>query len=282
MLGGGWSGEVELLKKNGEKIPTLETATPMLDQASQLIGYVCVNTDIRDRKRAEDILVLRSQELQALSSKLVEVQEAERRHIARELHDEIGQVLTGLKLALEIVPKLPAAAAKSKMEEATYLVNDLMGRVRELSLDLRPAMLDDLGLLPALLWHFERFTALTQVKVAYEHSGLDRRFPPEVETTAYRIVQEALTNVARHAGVDGVTVRVQAGHDGLSLHVLDDGVGFDSARALANNHSNGLAGMRERAILLGGRLILDSTPGVGTHLIAELPLDGANGDGQTG
>lgn len=139
--------------------------------------------------------------LRNLSRQLVEVHEAERRHLARELHDEIGQVLTGLKLAIEVNPRLKGNAGKANLEQAKTLVNELMGQVRELSLDLRPAMLDDLGLLPTLLWYFERFTTRTQVAVDYEHTGLDRRFAPEVETTAYRIVQEALTNVARHADV---------------------------------------------------------------------------------
>ncbi len=215
--------------------------------------------------------------LRSLSNKLVEVQEVERQQLARELHDEVGQILTGLKLALEITPKLPAFEAKSKMEEATSLINDLQGRVRELSLNLRPAMLDDLGLLPTLLWHYERFTGLTQVKVDFEHSGIDRRFPAEVELTAYRIVQEALTNAARHADVDALAVKVQADDAVLSLDVSDEGVGFDTAVTLRSKDSNGLSGIRERIELLGGLFTLDSAPGIGTQLIAELPLNGENG-----
>lgn len=151
-----------------------------------------------------------------------------------------------------------------------------MGKVRELSLDLRPAMLDDLGLLPTLLWYFERCTARTQVDVGFEHTGLDRRFLPEVETTAYRIVQEALTNVARHAGADGVSVRLWSNDEVLGLSIEDHGAGFDAADDSMLSKSNGLAGMRERANLLGGQLTLESSPGVGTNLFAELPFGARN------
>ena len=276
LAAGGWSGEVELLSKNGEPVPSLETAAAIYDAGGRSVGFVCTNIDIRERKVAEEELRYRNLELQTLSRRLVEVQEAERRHVARELHDEIGQVLTGLKLSLELIPKVPENAVKANLEESKNLVNELMGKVREMSLDLRPAMLDDLGLLPTLLWYFERFTARTQVEVGFEHTGLDRRFLPEVETTAYRIVQEALTNVARHAGADGVSVRLWSNDEVLGLSIEDHGAGFDAADESILNKSNGLAGMRERATLLGGRLTLESAPGLGTNLFAELPFSGRN------
>src|SRR5207245_10100950 len=123
-----------------------------------------------------------------------------RQHIAREVHDEVGQRLTGLKLSLELSTQLPADKIADRHAEALKLVNELTARVREMSLALRPTMLDDLGLLPALLWHIERYTALTNVRVTFQHTGLKRRFPPAVETAAYRIVQAALASVARDGG----------------------------------------------------------------------------------
>ncbi|GAB4541046.1 MAG: GAF domain-containing protein [Anaerolineae bacterium] len=209
--------------------------------------------------------------LKALSLQLVEVQEDERRHIARELHDEIGQLLTGLKLSLDMCTRLPADEARTYLDEARELVSELIARGRELSLDLRPAMLDDLGLLPALLWHFERYTTQTGVRVNFEHTGLERRFSPQVETAAYRIIQEALTNVARHAGVDEVTIRLWSDQETLRLHIEDRGVGFEPEAALAASASSGLAGMQERAALVGGHLAIESTPGAGTRLRAEMP-----------
>jgi signal transduction histidine kinase len=208
--------------------------------------------------------------LRDLSRRVVEVQEIERRHIARELHDEIGQVLTGLKLTLEASGRRVLGTRAASLDEAQRHVNDLITRVREMSLDLRPAMLDDLGLLSALLWHFERYTHLTGVRVHVEHSGIDRRFDPEVETGAYRIVQEALTNVARHARVRDVTVRIWSDEQVLRAELTDRGVGFDQAAVLGQ--SSGLTGMRERAALLGGRLTIVSSPGAGTRVLATFPL----------
>ena len=213
--------------------------------------------------------------LRALSRRLVEVQEAERRHLARELHDEIGQVLTGLKLSLEMSKRLAAGKVRASLGEAERLVSDLMVQVRELSLALRPAMLDDLGLLPALLWHIERYTATTRVQAAFEHTGLEGRFPSDVETAAYRIAQEALTNVARHAGVSEVKVRLWADAATLGLQIEDRGTGFDPGAVLAAGTSGGLFGMRERAVLLGGDLRVESAPGGGTRVTAELPVGGA-------
>jgi signal transduction histidine kinase len=211
--------------------------------------------------------------LQLLSRRLVEAQEVERQHLARELHDEVGQVLTGLKLSLEISKRLPADEASSSLDKAEELVNDLIARVRAMSLDLRPAMLDDLGLLPALLWHFERYQAQTEIQVAFDHGGLERRFNEGIETAAYRIVQEALTNVARYAEVSEVAVQIWAEENKLNVVIEDLGIGFEPEAALAAGDSSGLVGMHERANLLGGHLTVASTLGSGTQLRAELPLD---------
>jgi PAS domain S-box-containing protein len=213
--------------------------------------------------------------LQILSQRLVEVQERERRYIARELHDEIGQALTGLKLVLDIATRSPENMTRDNLKEALSLVDGLMTQVRNLSLDLRPTMLDDLGLLPALLWHCGRYTDQTGIHVNFRHTGIEgRRFGPEIETAAYRIVQEALTNVARHASVDEVAVRLWAESNALCVQIQDHGTGFQIEQAL-NKDSSGLVGMRERATLIEGTLTIESTPGSGTRLTAELPLTGA-------
>ena len=228
--------------------------------------------DISELKSAEEALKKSTEQLKTLSRRLMEVQELERRNIALELHDEIGQVLTGLKLTLDLSTRLPPAEAGDSLGRARDLVNDLMARVRKLSLDLRPALLDDLGLLPTLLWHIEHYTAQTNVKVNFKHSGLEQqRFAPEVETAAYRMVQEALTNVARHAQVHEASVRVWTRHEILSLEVADTGRGFDPDAVFARETS-GLTGMRERAMLAGGQLKIESQPGKGTRLLAELKV----------
>jgi len=198
------------------------------------------------------------------------LEEAERRHLARELHDEIGQSLTALKLRLELLAR--ASPDPAPVAPAQALCDDLLSRVQSLSLDLRPAMLDDLGLLPALLWLFERYQGQTGVAVHFEHAGLDRRFAREVETAAFRIAQEALTNVARHAGVGEVSVRAWARNGTLGLAIEDRGCGFVPAAAFESGASSGLSGMRERAALVGGQLTVESAPGAGARLSAEMPL----------
>ncbi len=268
----------------GQVVGVLEVATfqprRFTDEDLRLLQLVADRVaPAIDRARLFEEVHAGRERLQELSRRLVELQEAERRAIARELHDEVGQKRTGLKLLLE--SDEPARLRRSESDDRTagrsrkemaVLVNDLMRRVRDLSMDLRPAMLDDLGLLPALLWHFERFTAQTQVRVDFRQAGIERRFPPEIETAAFRVVQEALTNVARHAGVKEAQVQVWACRERLGIAVEDRGRGFDAEAALSGP-SSGLGGMRERVRLLGGMLAIESTPGSGTRLIAELPLE---------
>jgi signal transduction histidine kinase len=173
---------------------------------------------------------------------------------------------------LEAAGRAPAENVPSHLGEALNLVNELIARVRDLSLELRPAMLDDLGLLPALVWLFERYTHQTQIHVDFGHNGLEKRFAPEIETAAYRIIQEALTNVARHARESEAAVRVWTNDNVLHLQVEDWGEGFDVDAALAANRSSGLSGMRERTASLGGCLKIESVQGVGTRVHGELPL----------
>lgn len=211
--------------------------------------------------------------LHHLSRQLVDIQERERQQIARELHDEIGQILTGLKFLLEMSQQLQPEERDAGIREAKELVNNMMARIQEISLDLRPAMLDDLGLLPALLWHFNRFSTQTGVIVNFKHHGLEeRRFSMEIETAAYRIVQEALTNVARYSGVKTVDVWVWADDQHLNLQVEDEGAGFNPQAVRDAHSSSGISGMYERASLCGGKLTINSSPGKGTQLFAVLPL----------
>jgi signal transduction histidine kinase len=226
---------------------------------------------LRQARLFEQVSAARER-LRALSLRLVEVQEAERRFLARELHDEIGQALTSLRLSLEL-HALPQASESLRpgLQEALDIVNDLTRRVRQLSLDLRPPMLDDLGLLTALPWFFKRYSQQTGVQVQFKHTPLASRLAAAVETAVFRIVQEALTNVARHAGVKDVAVRLLVDSAFVTVQIEDKGGGFDPARALAAGATSGLAGMQERALLLGGEFSLESAPGRGTCLTVSLP-----------
>ncbi|HEX4950677.1 MAG TPA: GAF domain-containing sensor histidine kinase [Blastocatellia bacterium] len=250
--------------------------SPTIFNDAQIAFYTSfgrqVGTAVHHARLFEQFFIARER-TQVLSQRLVAIQEEERRNLARELHDEIGQILTGLKLILDMSLRLPPEEGQANVQEAQTLVAELMSKVRQISLDLRPGMLDDLGLLPALLWYFERYTAQTKVQVNFAHRNLEgQRFSSEVETAAYRIVQEALTNVARHAAVKEVTVNAWADPDILCVEIQDQGVGFNPQAALEANVSSGVAGMGERARLLGGGLTIESEMNRGTLITAHLPL----------
>ncbi len=234
------------------------------------IGQAHAEATLRDADDRDRRLRRR---LEVDSRRVVDAQETERRRIARELHDEIGQALTGLKMTLEH-ERLPARAMAARLARASELTAELLRRVQDLSLDLRPAVLDDLGLKPALVWLVERYTTQTSVAVALSCSGLESRRDPQVETAAYRIVQEALTNVARHAGVKHAAVDCSVEEAALRVEVADEGLGFD-VDSIPMGASSGLVGMEERARSTGGRLSVRSAPGRGTTVVAQLPIFGS-------
>jgi signal transduction histidine kinase/sensor domain CHASE-containing protein len=214
------------------------------------------------------------QTLQTLSNRLVEVQEHERKVLSMELHDEIGQFLTGLKILLEVEDrKLKENAQNTRLEEAVELCNELIKKVRELSQGLHPGVLDDLGLLPALVWMVERFNRQTGIQVNLQHYGLeDERLPESLEIVIYRLVQEGLTNVARYANTNHVNVRLWRQAEHLSLQIEDHGTGFNVEEVLTSSQGRGLMGMHERVALFAGQLIIESTPGKGTCLTVDLPI----------
>jgi signal transduction histidine kinase len=230
-----------------------------------------LQAQIAERERTETELRDNQYRLQRLSRRLVAVQEEERHYLARELHDEIGQVLTGVKLSLDTVALTPQDQISDRLSESRAAINELLMRVRHLSLDLRPGMLDDMGLLPTLQWYFERYTERSRICVKFRHKGLERRFSPDVEITIYRIVQETLTNAARYAGIEEISVWLLSNTEYISVRIDDEGVGFDLT-ALPRQRTGGLDGMRERVELLSGDFTIESIPGEGTHIIADLPL----------
>ncbi|MDN4186755.1 MAG: PAS domain S-box protein [Dehalococcoides mccartyi] len=257
--------ELDVKRQDGKVILTETLMRPLYDENHHFLGILGVSRDISERKAAE-------YELHTLSQRLVELQEEERSIIARELHDQIGQSLTVLKLMLDKAKDSPPDKTEELLAEAQPLVSELISSVRNMSLDLRPRMLDDLGLLPALLWYFDRFTSQTGINVNFQHAGLKRKFSPQLGTAVYRIIQEALTNVVRYAGVDNVLVRAKADKNQLALVIQDKGKGFNPAQR-ATGMSSGLKGMKERVRFLGGKLDIESKPGEGTHIIVELPLN---------
>ena len=266
--------ETVQLQKSERRIDTAITLSPIRNKSGQISGASMIARDITERKAAEKKLQEYTEQLHFLSNRLVEVQENERRFIARELHDEIGQILTGLKLIVEIAPQLPPEAMQVKLGQAQALVSELIEQVSRLTLDLRPPMLDDLGLLPTLLWHFNRYTEMTHIQVQFKHAGIEKqRFPSKMETAAYRIIQEALTNVARHTSANQVKVWVVVDGQGFNLQIVDNGEGFDPQSILISGKASGLIGMRERAELLGGSFSIQSEPDQGAHLEVVFPFN---------
>lgn len=218
------------------------------------------------------------QRLRTVSRRLIDIQESERRRIARELHDEIGQALTALKIQLQTLQqRLPDPSMGLTVASGVETLDRLMKQVRNLSLELRPSVLDDLGLQAALRWYVDRMR---------QDSGLDIRlgmdFPntglgQEMDMVLFRVTQEALTNVVRHAKARRVEIGLNADSDSASLSIRDDGAGFDveeaRTRAMAGQ-SLGLIGMMERVNLAGGRLNITAAPGNGAHIQVSLPLKG--------
>lgn len=215
--------------------------------------------------------------LRLLTSKLTEVQESERRQLARELHDELGQALTAIRMDLAAVEKaLPEEAAPHLLErlhEAAQLTEQTLEQIRELSLDLRPPMLDDLGLAPTLRWYLKRYQNRTKIATILTGVGAEYRLPMTVETALYRVLQEALTNVARHANADSVHLTLHYAPRYVRATCEDDGQGFEPDVVFEQEvGSMGLWSMRERMTLLDGTLQIDSTLGRGTKLCFEVPL----------
>jgi signal transduction histidine kinase len=236
--------------------------------------------DVTNKRRDEEHLREAAARLEDLSRRLIRAEESERRRIAGELHDEIGQSLTALKLNLKAVIRSPRAPASAlRLTESVDLVDRTIGQIRDLSLDLRPSLLDDLGLVPALRSKVGSLARWSGIEMSFAGASEIGRQDPEVETACYRIAQEALTNVARHSGARKVRVELEVSGLDLRLTIHEDGAGFDVEAAMAKAKSGvslGLLGMRERALLVGGRLEITSEPGRGTEVRATFPLGTAS------
>ena len=211
-------------------------------------------------------------ELRALAAHLQEVREEERAHLSREVHDTLGQQLTAIRYALGWFGRqVDGPEAEERLADARALVDDTISRVRQIAADLRPGVLDDFGLATALEWYAERVERRTGLVVAVQTSGDAETVPDEIATASFRIAQEALTNVARHARAETVRVSLTVGPDAVRLRVEDDGVGLDPA-TLDGRRSLGVLGMRERARAQGGALSFEGAPGEGAAVAVTFPL----------
>jgi PAS domain S-box-containing protein len=261
--------EVDLVTRGGQRVP-VEISSRLVYENGVAVGIQGTARDITDRKRAQEALRMYSQ-------RLIQAQEAEREKIARELHDQIGQVLTAVRINLQSIQRsCQTADCVPALNESIGIVDEALGRVRELSIELRPSLLDDLGLTAALRWYVDRFAQRTGI-IAEILNGLEEggRLPRELETACFRIAQEALTNVARHAQAGSVSVQLERSRERMLLTIIDDGVGFDVdklRKSASAATALGLRGMEERALAVGGYIKIDSGLERGTQIRATFPL----------
>ncbi len=210
------------------------------------------------------------------ASQILHAQEQERKRIARELHDETSQVLTSLLISLALLEEtVTTDEARTRIADTRALAHQTLRAVRNLSIDLRPSALDDLGLLPALRWYIKEYQQKCGIEVEFVSSGFKARLSSEMETALYRIVQESLTNTAKHAHARKVWVSLAENGTMVQAHVRDDGHGFDAEAVLRTpwqDRGLGLAGMQERATLLNGHVEVMSQPGKGCAIDVTLPL----------
>jgi PAS domain S-box-containing protein len=302
-----------LVRDDGSTFWASVVMTSLRDAGGDLSGFCMIARDLTERRRAQEALVAEMQErlriddelqrlnaslerlvrertaelrsanhdlleaklrLHDLSSQLITAQEQERRHIARELHDETGQSLTVIRMHLMDMMR-GAAGATARLPDCLGVVDDAIAQIRGMALNLRPTMLDDLGLPDALQWALDQQSKGAGWVTAFESDGEFWDIPADTQTACFRIGQEALTNAARHAGATEVSLELRMAGDALELTVSDNGRGFDVARYATPEERKkhfGLISMGERASLMGGRLEIDSVPGQGTRVRATFPL----------
>jgi PAS domain S-box-containing protein len=267
-----YEDELRLQRADGEYRWFLVRVAPLLDEQGNIVKWFGASVDIEDRRRAEKNLEEAHRQLKLLSRRRVKVQEEERRHLARELHDEIGQALTAAKINLQAALEEPDHAKAKRIHETTAILERLLGQVRQISLNLRPSTLDDLGLVPALRSLLDEQGRLASVAVRFSAKNMPENLDPEIQTTCFRIAQEAITNAVRHARSTQIRFDLSHENGNLRLQIRDNGTGFDAESAQAQTIGLGLVGMKERAALVGGRTRIMASRGKGATVDVTLPL----------
>lgn len=244
---------------------------PQADQLARTFNMMLGALDEASRQRA---------------SQIINAQEEERKRIARELHDETSQVLTSLLISLAVLEEsITTSEARNRITDTRTLAHQTLQAIRSLSIDLRPSALDDLGLLPALRWYIKEYQKKCAIEVELRATGFKERLPGEIEIALYRIVQESLTNTARHASAGKIAITLEEEVDAVLATIADNGSGFDISalhkttsqeRGSALERGLGLVGMQERAVLLGGSLVIHSSFGHGTTVEVSIPLQPAS------
>jgi PAS domain S-box-containing protein len=265
------NSEIQFTRPDGSVFWAMATARVATYNEAPAI-YVGLN-DITERKRIEQALLESREQLRELSAYMEAIREEERKRIAMEIHDELGQLLTALKMDVSLLKMRLAgdSDAAKKADDMRELVETTIWMVRNVASHLRPAALN-FGIVSALEWLVEDFSRRNNIPCQFRINGSEPVLPDAHATAVFRIVQASLTNVARHARATRADVTLTRSANGLDLHVSDDGCGFDQDAARKGD-SYGVLGMRERARLIGASLLIDSSPGTGTSVSIHIPLD---------
>jgi signal transduction histidine kinase len=269
--------EMPLKLREGGERPFLWNVNRLLGKEGQVLGVIAVGQDIAERKRAEEELRESATKLRFLTSQILTAQEDERKRISRELHDELGQSLTVLKLNLRAAAKqlLEPVEVKEELGGLSLYLDEVIDKVRRLSRALSPAILEDLGLAPALQYLINEFSKYYEINHHFGLEDLDRLFDKEAQIIIFRIFQEVLTNIAKHARATKVRLSVQESGGVVLFEVEDNGQGFEVLPTLGRpsmDQGLGLAALDERAKMLGGSLLIRSQKGQGTRITCAVPV----------
>ncbi|HSE15858.1 MAG TPA: PAS domain S-box protein [Pyrinomonadaceae bacterium] len=259
--------ETEIITKNSGCVP-VEISSRLIFAGGNPVGVQGCMRDVSERKRVQAAA-------RTYSRRLIEAQEGERRRMSRELHDQVGQILTAVKMNLHALrQKCSEPEILSSIADNMKVIDEAVDQVRDLSVDLRPLLLDDFGLVVAVRWYLDRQAKSCGVPADFTTRSLgeDDRFSSELETACFRVVQEAVTNVARHARASRISVVLERAGQDLILSVSDDGAGFDMKALRTSAATLGLRSMEERVQAVGGSIAIESEPDVGTAICARFPI----------
>ncbi len=273
---GHWEGDLIKTARDGKRVVVAGRWAMQWGQRGQAPRILVVNSDITERKQGEELLVLQKEQLRALADRLQSIREEDRKRVARDLHDQIGQILTAIKMDMSWMRRhLPDSAGdvQARLKESIQLIDDGVKTVRTICSGLRPGVLDDLGLAAAIEWQADEFASRNGVLCQVSVPPVDLHQDGDRATATFRIFQECLTNVIRHAQAKCVSVTLGQQEENIVLVVEDDGIGFCEADLSSSLGCLGLLGMKERAQFCGGDVQISSSPGKGTTVTVRVPVD---------
>jgi len=271
--------EITIITRSGKKRAVLLSAEMIKSESGEVLHSLSVQKDITERKRIEEKLKRSQRELQDLSAHLQNIREEDRAHIAREIHDDLGQSLTALKMNLSLleedliqyVEKPKRSTIKNNLRYMGEILDETVSKVRQLITELRPEILDTLGILDALEWQLEEFQKRFGILVKFSCNITELNLTKERSLAVFRVFQEALTNIIRHAKATKVDIKITKQRDQLLIIIKDNGIGFSYKRPDVNNNF-GIIGMRERTSFCQGKLEINSRKGIGTTVLIQIPI----------